>query len=42
MGKFVTFGEIMLRLKSPKHERVFQSPWLKATVGGDASGRVQR
>lgn len=35
MGKeFVTFGEIMLRLKSPRHERFFQSPSLEATFGG--------
>jgi 2-dehydro-3-deoxygluconokinase len=30
----VTFGEIMLRLKSPGHERLFQSPCLEATFGG--------
>ncbi|MCX7026526.1 MAG: sugar kinase [Spirochaetes bacterium] len=29
-----TFGEIMLRLKSPGHERLFQSPSLEATFGG--------
>lgn len=29
-----TFGEIMLRLKSPEHERLFQSPVLEATFGG--------
>ncbi|HBN82413.1 MAG TPA: 2-dehydro-3-deoxygluconokinase [Clostridiales bacterium] len=35
MGKkFVTFGEIMLRLKSPGFERFFQSPVLEATFGG--------
>lgn len=32
--KFLTFGEIMLRLKSPRHERFFQSPMLEATFGG--------
>ena len=32
--KIVTFGEIMLRLKSPGHERFFQSPMLEATFGG--------
>ena len=32
--KIVTFGEIMLRLKSPEHERFFQSPVLEATFGG--------
>ena len=37
MGKFVTFGEIMLRLKSPGHERFFQSPALEATFGGGES-----
>lgn len=30
----VTFGEIMLRLKSPGQERLFQSPLLEATFGG--------
>ncbi len=34
MGKVVTFGEIMLRLKSPGMERFFQSPSLEATFGG--------
>ena len=32
--RFITFGEIMLRLKSPGHERFFQSPMLEATFGG--------
>ncbi|MDD3883156.1 MAG: sugar kinase [Eubacteriales bacterium] len=32
--KVVTFGEIMLRLKSPDLERFFQSPSLEATFGG--------
>lgn len=32
--RIVTFGEIMLRLKSPGHERLFQSPLLEATFGG--------
>ncbi len=32
--KVLTFGEIMLRLKSPGHERFFQSPVLEATFGG--------
>ena len=32
--KVVTFGEIMLRLKSPGNERLFQSPTLEATFGG--------
>ena len=30
----VTFGEIMLRLKSPGQERLFQSPQMEATFGG--------
>ena len=34
MTRVVTFGEIMLRLKSPSHERLFQSPLLEATFGG--------
>ena len=34
MPRVVTFGEIMLRLKSPGHERLFQSPALEATFGG--------
>jgi len=34
MGKYVTFGEIMLRLKPPQFERFFQSPLLEATFGG--------
>ena len=32
--KVLTFGEIMLRLKAPGHERFFQSPTLEATFGG--------
>lgn len=32
--KVVTFGEVMLRLKSPAFERLFQSPVLEATFGG--------
>lgn len=34
MSRVVTFGEIMLRLKSPSYERFFQSPSLEATFGG--------
>jgi 2-dehydro-3-deoxygluconokinase len=34
MDRIVTFGEILLRLKSPGHERFFQSPLLEATFGG--------
>ena len=32
--KVLSFGEIMLRLKTPQHERFFQSPILEATFGG--------
>ena len=32
--KYITFGEIMLRLKSPGRTRLFQSPELEATFGG--------
>jgi len=32
--KVLTFGEIMLRLKAPGTERLFQSPMLEATFGG--------
>ncbi len=35
--RVVTFGEIMLRLKAPGHERLFQSPALEATFGGAES-----
>lgn len=34
MARVITFGEIMLRLKSPALERFFQSPNLEATFGG--------
>jgi len=30
----VTFGEILLRLKAPGHEKLFQSPAFEATFGG--------
>lgn len=33
-NRIVTLGEIMLRLKSPGHERLLQSPILEATFGG--------
>ncbi len=37
----VTLGEVMLRLKSPGHERLFQSPTLEATfAGGEANVAV--
>ena len=32
--KALTFGEIMLRLKAPGHERLMQTPYLEATFGG--------
>lgn len=32
--KYLTFGEIMLRFKTPGHERLFQTPVLEATYGG--------
>jgi 2-dehydro-3-deoxygluconokinase len=34
MTHVVTLGEVMLRLKSPGFERLFQSPMLEATFGG--------
>ena len=34
MTRIVTLGEVMLRLKSPQFERLFQSPLLEATFGG--------
>ena len=34
MTDFLSFGEIMLRLRSPGYERFFQSPVLEATFGG--------
>ena len=34
MPRFLSFGEVMLRLKSPGNERLFQSPVLEATFGG--------
>jgi len=34
MKKYITFGEIMLRLRPPNWERFFQSPLLEATFGG--------
>src|SRR5690242_4678635 len=33
-ARVVTFGEIMLRLKSPAFERLLQSPSLEASFGG--------
>ena len=34
MKRVVTFGEVMLRLRSPGFERLMQSPLLEATFGG--------
>ena len=34
MTDFISFGEIMLRLKSPAHERLLQSPMFEASFGG--------
>ena len=34
MSKYITFGEIMLRLKSPGKTRFMQSPEFEATFGG--------
>jgi len=34
MARVITFGEIMLRLKSPGFEKLFQTPVLEATFGG--------
>lgn len=40
MPGFVTFGEIMLRLKPPGAERFFQSPIREATFGGGEANVV--
>ena len=34
MTDFLSFGEVMLRLKTPGHDRFFQSPTFEATFGG--------
>ncbi|MBL4871303.1 MAG: hypothetical protein JKX72_10155, partial [Robiginitomaculum sp.] len=34
MADFLSVGELMLRLKSPNHERLFQSSSLEASFGG--------
>jgi 2-dehydro-3-deoxygluconokinase len=36
-GRVVTLGEILLRLKAPGRERLFQTPALEATFGGAES-----
>ncbi len=33
-GRVITFGEVMLRLKAPGHERLLQSPILETSFGG--------
>ena len=33
-GRVIGLGEVLLRLKSPGHERLLQSPSLEATFGG--------
>jgi 2-dehydro-3-deoxygluconokinase len=40
-SKVITFGEIMLRLKSPGHERILQTPRFEATFGGGESNVAQ-
>jgi len=37
MKKVITFGEIMLRLTAPGHERFMQTPELSATFGRSVS-----
>ena len=39
--KVLTFGEIMLRLKAPGHERLMQSPMLEATFGGGILSKLR-
>jgi len=34
VGIYLSLGEVMLRLKAPGHEKLFQSPNLEATFGG--------
>jgi 2-dehydro-3-deoxygluconokinase len=34
MQRYITFGEIMLRLKAPGFEKILQSPLFEATFGG--------
>ena len=41
MPRVVTFGEIMLRLKSPGFERLLQTPVMEATFGGGESNVAQ-
>lgn len=40
--RVITFGEVMLRLKSPGFERLFQSPALEATFGGAEANVADR
>lgn len=34
MKKYITMGEVMLRLKAPQKEKLFQTPMFEATFGG--------
>ena len=34
MARIITFGEIVLRLKSPGFEKLLQTPIMEATFGG--------
>ena len=39
--RVITFGEVMLRLKSPGNNRLFQTPFFEATFsGGEANVAV--
>lgn len=42
MSKFVSLGEIMLRLKTPMHERFFQSPSLLSDLGRSLAWSIRR
>ena len=39
--KVLTFGEIMLRLKAPGHERFFQSPMLESPAISTGARRLR-
>ena len=40
MSDFLSFGEIMLRLRTNGYERFFQSPQFEATFGGGEANAV--
>lgn len=43
-AEILTFGETMLRSKTPGHGRFFQSPTIEATFGGaaaDAAAKIR-